>query len=388
MSAARRAPAKSAAKKKADPGTVCRELVAAAQAGELPRTLLMLGPARGEEEPWFAEQILAAARRWARENQQFDLLEVDGGSPDFELATLDSFLGAPGLFGGERVLLFARAGKALKKNKRLAKTLADAAKTADGPVLMLIEAPGANMTSVVKPLSAVDGVRVERFRKLYADPPPWRPHDLDASEAAQFVLAEARQRKLRLGSGAAGALVQLTGGRPADLVQGLDHFSLLGMDQVDEEQVREVAAHSAEGSAFDFADALLDGDGRRAYRCLGQLRRRGLRAWDGKRIAPRDAFSMILSVASKQRLQTAAVRAGVDSGLEFAAACKAAGVAAGGPPAQRMQTRLRSCDGAHLSNVLDALREADCHVKRDGWGDPVRALEYLALRCHRTARRA
>ncbi|MAW59936.1 MAG: hypothetical protein CMJ94_03755 [Planctomycetes bacterium] len=386
MSAARRAPAKKA--KKADPGTVCRELVAAAEAGKLPRTVLLLGPARGEEEPWFAEQILDAARRWARQHEEFDLLEVDGGSPDFEMGVVDSFLSAPGLFGGERVLLFARAGKAMKKHKRLANTLAAAAKASDGPVLMLIEAPGASMTTVVKPLAAVDGVRTERFRKLYSDPPPWRPHDLDASEAAQFAQAEARARKLKLGPGAAGALVQLTGGRPAELVQSLEHFLLLGDDRIDEQQVREVAAHSAEGSAFDFADALLDGDGRRAYRCLGQMRRRGLRTWDGKRIAPRDAFSMMVSVAAKQRLQTAAVRAGLDQGQDFASACKAAGVAAGGPPAKRMESRLRHCDSVHLRTILDALHEAERNIKREGWGDPVHALEYLALRCHRTPQRA
>ena len=120
MSAARRAPAKKA--KKADPGTVCRELVAAAEAGKLPRTVLLLGPARGEEEPWFAEQILAAARRWARQHEEFDLLEVDGGSPDFEMGVVDSFLSAPGLFGGERVLLFARAGKAMNAARKICPT--------------------------------------------------------------------------------------------------------------------------------------------------------------------------------------------------------------------------------------------------------------------------
>jgi DNA polymerase III delta subunit len=387
MSAARRAPAKKSAKKKADPGTVCRELVAAAQRGELPRGLLLLGPTRGEDEPWFGEQVISAARHWAREQDDLDLLDVDGGSPDFDPSVLDSFLAAPGLFGGARVLFFSRAAKPLKRWKRLAQTLADAAAAPDGPVLMVVEAPGSGMTAVVKPLSGVESVRVERFRRLYADPPPWRPHDFDASEAAQFVQAEGATRGLRFGPGAAGALVQLTGGRPADLVQGVEHFALLGLERVDEEQVREVAAASAEGSAFDFADALLDGDGRRAYRCLSALRRRGLRAWDGKRIAPRDAFSMMVSVAAKQRLQTAAVRQAMDQGVEFAAACKAAGVAAGGPPAQRMQNRLKTCDGIHLATVLKALHEAELNVKRAGWGDPVRALEALALRCHRVPSR-
>lgn len=388
MSAATRRKGKAASKKRSDPGTVCRTLCAAAADGGLERLVLLLGPTRGEEEPWFGERVLGAARAWARTREDLDLLEVDGGSPDFDAAGVESFLQAPGLFGGERVLLFARAGKALKKSKSLVQTLAAAAQAPDGPRLIVVEAPGAGMTATVKPLTSVDGARVERFRKLYADPPPWKPHDLDASEAAQFLAAEARTRGLRFARGAAGALVQLAGGKPGDLLQSLEHFELLGVETIDEEQVRDVAAHSAEGSAFDFADALLDGDGRRAYRTLAALRRRGLRTWDGKRIAPRDAFSMLVAVASKQRLQTAAVRGGLDQGLDFAAACKQAGVAAGGPPAQRMQSRLRQCDADHLDRVLTALLEAERHVKREGWGDAVRVLELLALRCHRTARRA
>lgn len=386
MSAARRSAGKSKAKK-ADPGTVCRQLIAAAAQGELPRALLLMGPVRGEEEPWFAEQVLAAARRYVRDRPDLDVLEIDGGSPDFDIATIEGFLGARGLFGGERALLFARAGKALKKHKKLASLLAAAIEADDGPILSVIEAPGASMTSAVKPLTAIKTVQTERFRKLYADPPPWRPHDLDASEAAQFIAAEAKVRGLRLGPGAAGALVQISGGRPAELVQAVEHFALLDESTVSEAQVREVAAHSAEGSAFEFADALLEGDGRRAFRSLSQLRRRGLRSWDGKRIAPRDAFSMMLAVASKQRLQTAAVKAGLDAGMEQAAAFKAAGVAAGGPPAKRMEARLQRADQSHLDCVLEALLEAEQNVKRAGWQDPVRALEYLAMRCHRTAAR-
>jgi hypothetical protein len=385
MSAAR--PAKPR-KKAADPGTTCRELCSLAAEGKLPKLLLLLPPTRGEEEPWFATQVLNAARKWSRQLEGLDLLECDGGSPDFNVAGLEAFLGAPGLFGGERVLFFSRATKALKKTPRLAKALIASAKSTDGPRLMVVEANGSAANPACKEIVASKAGRAERFRKLYADPPPWRPHDLDASEAAQFISKEAAARGLRFQPGAAGALVQIAGGRPMELVQSLEHFELLGLKKVGEEQVREIAAHSAEGSAFEFAESVLLGDGRRAYRSLQQLRSRGLRTWDGKRLAARDAFSMILAVLSKQRMQTAGVRAQLNQGADFAAACKTSGVAAAGPIAQRMKTRLQVCDSEHLDQVLQAIFAADGHVKIQGWSNSLHALEYLALQCHRSPRRA
>ena len=74
--------------------------------------------------------------------------------------------------------------------------------------------------------------------------------------------------------------------------------------------------------------------------------------------------------ASTTDLTAHGLRAALDQGIEFAAACKAAGVAAGDPPAQRMQTRLRHCDSVHLATVLTALHEAR--------GDVERALSTLA----------
>jgi len=381
VSAVRKKPVRK--KKAPDPATVCRELCELAEMGKLPQQVVLLSPIRGEEEVWFPEQILNAARDWARQNDQLDLMECDGGSPDFSAEGLEAFLAAPGLFGGDRVLIFSRAAKAIKKTPRLASAIAQAS----GMTLILVEACGAKTSPALKALTSADGVRVERFRKLYSDPPPWRPHDLDASEAAQFLIAQGRSRGIRFDSGAAGLLVQIAGGRPMELAQSLDHFFLLGLTHISAEKVRETVAHSAEGSAFEFAEALLEGDGRKAFRCLQQLRGRGLRSWDGKRIAPRDAFSMMLAVLAKQRAQTAAIYAQLNQGVDFASACKAAGLPSAGPIGQRMQTRMQRVDQAHLDRILNGLAEAETNVKRDGWADSVHALEMLAFRCHSRTQR-
>ena len=371
-------------KKAPDPVTVFRELQEAAAAGKLPRLTLLLPPTRGEAEPWFAEQILCVAREHARAAEQLDFLDLDGGSPDFEPGSLDAFLAAGSLFGGGRVLLLNRAAKALTRWPRLATALLAAAKDPGGPEWMLVHVDtpaGAKAFGKLK--QEAGALRVERFRRLYADPPPWKP-DPDASEAARFVAGEAKLRGLRLERGAAGALVQVAGSRPSELTQALEHFELLGEEVITEDRVREVVARGAEGTAFDFAESVLTGDGAGALRVLASFRGRGLRTWDGRRLAPNEAFSLLLSILAKERRRTAQVVEALSGGAAFPDACKAAGVAAGGPPAQRMQKRIERCNEVQLRTVLSGIRRAERQIKIEGRRDTLHAMEELAFACHRS----
>ncbi len=384
----------SAAKKpQTDPGSICRELCGLAEKGKLPKLLVLAPPDRGEEEPWFAERVLATARGVGRSREDLDLLDLDAAGDALPVAELDGFLQAASLFGsGGRALLLARAGSALQKYPRLADSLAQAALDPGGPEWMIVQLSGKSAATAIKTLRAKLGktegaLRVERFRRLYGDPPPWRPHDLDASEAAQFVSGEARARKLRLRPGAAGALVGIAGARPSDLVQALDHFELLDGDSIDEETVREVVAHSAEGSAFEVAGAVLAGDGAAALALLGKIRARGLHSWSGKRLGPQESFSLLLSTLAGERRRTEGVRRGLDAGLDLPAALKSAGVAAAGPVAKRMEARLRQCDAGQLRKVLGGIRRAERRIKIESQKDAVQALEELAFHAHRTRRR-
>jgi len=374
-----------------DPGTVCRELCELAGSGRLPRFLVLKSPPRGESEPWFAEQVLEAARAFGRTQPGLDVLEVDGGSPDFEPGHLDGFLGAASLFGNGRALVFGRAAKPLQRWPRLAQSLVAAAADPAGPAWLIVQAEGLAKTAKAaldKALkSLAGGARSESFRRLYADPPPWKP-DPDQSEAALFVAAEGRVRGLRMERGAAGLLVSLTGGRPSELVQALEHFALLGKPHVDEDDVRATVAHGAEGNAFEFAEAVLVGDAATALRVLGRLRARGLHSWDGRRIAARDAYSLIVSVLAGERRKTAVVHAALARGAELAAGLREAGVAAGGPPARRMEERLRVCGTEQLDRVRAGLRQVEREVKSGRWPGTLGALEWLALHAHRSRRRA
>ncbi|HJM40564.1 MAG TPA: hypothetical protein QGG59_10695 [Planctomycetota bacterium] len=376
-------------KRKPDPGSVCHELCELAARGKLPKLLLLAPPPRGEEESWFAEKILGKARERARATDGIDFLDLDGGVSDFEPGPVEAFLGSTSLFGGgQRALVFGRATRAFTRWKKLSKQILDAAKDPSGPDWMVLQLDGAAGSKLATAMSKDVGeeFRLERFRRLYGDPPPWRPNDLDASEAAQFVASQAKLLGIRLLPGASGTLVQIAGARPAELCQALEHFALLDSDSISEEQVRETVAHSAEGSAFEFAEAVLTGNGASAFAILSRLRSRGLRSWDGKRIASQDAFSMLLSVLAGERRRTAAALAAMEEGMSFPEACKEAGLPATGPIAKRMERRIRSTSSSRLTEVLHSIRAAECHVKREGRRDNLKSLEQLAFHNHRSRR--
>jgi hypothetical protein len=376
--------AAAARKKRApDPGTTCREWCARAAAGELPKLLLILPPTNGEDEAWFGDQILAAARAYGRTISELDMLDLDCASPDFTPDMVDSFLASPSLFASRQALILGRASKALNRWPRLAEALLDCAASDGGPEWIVMQV-GSGTSKGAKKVAATrrKGVEKVRFRGLYADPPPWRP-DPDASEAAIFVAAEAAQRKLKLHRGTAGLLVQLAGARPNDLVQALEHFVLLGMSSVGEDQVRQVVARSAEGTAFDFADAILSGNSGEALKLIRSLDAIGMRTWDGKRLAAREAFGMIVSTVIRERAKTAVVRQAVDQGGSIEDGLKAAGARPSMPVVRRMEQRLAACNPAFLALVLECLVEAETNVKMAGWRNSSRALEYLAFRIFR-----
>ncbi len=367
-------------KRAPDPGTLCRQWVARAQVGDIPRLLCLLPPSQGEEEIWFGEQILAAARHFARSIEGLDFLDLDAASPDFQPGLLDSFLNTKSLFASRQALVLGRASKALQKWPRLADSLLDAATAEDGPEWMVVQVgSGASKGAKAFASTRKKGIEKLRFRGLYGDPPPWKPEP-DASEAAQFVTAEARQRKLRLQNGVAGLLVTLAGSRPGDLVQAVEHFQMLGLTEISEDDVRRVTAHSAEGSAFDFADAVLAGDTAQLLRLLQRLSAHGMRSWDGRRIAARDAFSIILAAMNREHRKTSQVLAAVRHGSTLEKALEAAGVRPSMPVVRRMQTRLQVADEAHLQRVLAAMVEAEENLKMVGWRDSLAALEFLAFR--------
>ena len=375
----------STSRRKGRPGPIdeYQELLPLMREGALPKLLLFLTPSFGEEETWFSDHLIRAAREWAAQQDDLDLMDVDGHSPDFSPEAMDGFLASQSLFAGRQALIFSRASMALKKHKRLTKALLQAAENDGGPEWILIHAEGKTAQVVAKELAASKLAKVVRFRKLYVDPPPRNPAAIDQSEAAKFAIAQGREMGLRLQNGAAGLLVEMSGGRPSDLLQSLQHFQLLNQQLISVEDVREVTAHSAEGSARDYADALLTGDSARALQLLSKVRARGLHSWDGRRISPRDSFTMMVSTAIRERRQTEVIRLAVDAGATVEDALKASGTKPSMPVTKRMERRLSACSISQLNAVLHGLRQAEHRLKTGAWRDSLRVLEQLAFECYR-----
>jgi len=365
--------------KQLDPGTEYRQWCGLARDGELPRLLLILPP-KGDEEVWFGEQVASAAREYLATQDGIDILDIDGGSADFDAGSVDSFLNSQSLFATRQALIFSRAAKAITKYPRLAERLLEVASSGEGPEFMVVHT-GASTSKGVKALSAtrIKAATKLRFRQLYSDPPPWRPEP-DASEAAQFVTAEARLQKITMRRGASGSLVALAGSRPADLLQAINHFSLLGLTSVGEQDVRDVASHSAEGSAFDFADSVLSGDSVSALRLLTKISRQGLRAWGGKRVSIRDAFALLMSAVNSEVTKTAAIIEFMTHTPDLEQAIKASGSRPSKPVISKMQKRLAVCDTSHINKTNAAILQAEKNLKVEGWRDTTHVLEMFVFR--------
>jgi hypothetical protein len=77
------------------------------------------------------------------------------------------------------------------------------------------------------------------------------------------------------------------------------------------------------------------------------------------------------------------VREALDAGQDREAALAAIGGGAGAR--QRLEKRLARCDRARLLHLQQQLLQAERRVKREGWREPLQALELLALSAFRPA---
>jgi hypothetical protein len=362
-----------------DPVLEYRKWAEKAYKGELPKLLVILSPS-SEEEPWFGEQICKIARQYLISQNGMDFLDLDGNSPDFDINTLDGFLNSPSLFATSQALIFSRASKVLNRYPRLADRLIELSESNDGPSPIIVHC-GSSSGAGVKILSGTrkKAVNKARFRKLYSDPPPWKP-DPDSSEAARFVASEAALMNLKLHRGTPGLLVSLAGSSPSDLVQALKHFEMMGLKDITEEKVREIASHSAEGSAFDFADAIFVGDSPKALSILKKMSRHGVRTWGGKSISIRDAFPIVVSSLTNELLKMRKVLDYLSTNpRDLSGAIESTGGRANKPVLAKIQKRLAVCDTAYLNLVSQSIMSSEKRLKIEGWRDPVKILELFII---------
>ena len=306
----------SAARKVAEPAPPAR-------LAELERALLGNAPlARGYvvrgEERWFREAAIALLTE-AATRRGLEVSRHDTADPDFEPGQLLGDLAAPPMFAPARLVLVRGAG-ALLKSEAGKSPFSSAATaflgSASVPGALVVEAESVRVDSVLAKAVLAAGGEVLSMRKLYDSPPPWeRDPDLRRTELAQWLLAQARERSLKLAPDEAAYVVAATGNDLGALEAALDDLARRGT-----KGVRASVAWTGGASPFRLAEDILRGDAAAGLAGIEALFRSGMQEKDGARETKPEALLAVLlgSLRAKLRPTLAAARAaGRDTPFEF-----------------------------------------------------------------------
>lgn len=305
----------------------------AALEAALARAPLARGYALRGEERYFRERALASLRGKAEDlGYEVCLHEVERESEggDFHLARLVDDLSGGGLFAARRLVLVRNPGELLKKvegeESVLTRTaLAFLASGEDAGTLVLADAALRADHVLVKTILAGGGL-APSFRKLWDNPPPWRPDPLQ-TELVQWTLRRAGELGLRLTGQQALYVSAATGNDLAALDGELETLRASGG-----RDLRGSVSWTAGGTPWNVADQVLNGDLPRALSGIEALFRGGFQEKGGKRLLDPSALAAML-VSALQR--------GALASLDLARPGEHAR-AAGGSPAQRAAAEERA----------------------------------------------
>ena len=297
----------SAARKAAEPAPPAR-------LAELERTLAGNAPlARGYvvrgEERWFREAAIASIAE-AASRGGLEIARHDTADPDFDLGRLVGDLGAPPMFAPARLVLVRGAGALLKSEEKKSPFASAATAflgSASVPGTLLVEAESLRIDSVLAKAVLATGGAVLSMRKLYDSPPPWeRDPDPRRTELAQWLLARARERSLKLSPDEAAYVIAATGNDLGALDAALDELARRGA-----KGVRASVAWTGGASPFRLAEDLLRGDAAAGLAGIEALFRSGMQERDGARETKPEALVAVLlgSLRAKLRPTLAAARA-------------------------------------------------------------------------------
>ena len=134
------------------------------------------------------------------------------------------------------------------------------------------------------------------FRELYAEPFDRSRSPLEA-ELVRWLVQRARRQRVMLTPEAAFLVVSTVGKDPAELVAELGRLAqrLPQGRPIAAEDLRGALTVSFESTPFEFADALLAFDRRRAMRSLEAMFDRGIRGRDGKGMEAGGMFPFVTS---------------------------------------------------------------------------------------------
>jgi len=374
-----------ATKKKArdpHPDESLADLRAALERGLPPLVIL-----RGEER-WYRDQGVRSVLE-AATAEGHEICRHDVADPEFSLSTLMDDLTGGALFASGRAVHIENADALLKKGARryspalLEALLARLRGESQGTVVLGADKLRADH-AVCKLAKEIGGLLVT-CRRLWETPPPWDP-DPRKAELVQWLVARARERKIKLSPDEAAYVVAATGN---DLAGLLDRLEVLADG---EGRVVERVAWESGGTPWDLAEHMVDGVADRAVAGLEALFRSGFSGRDGRRTADAAALGNVLSSALTARLREAATGAeALAAGASPSAAAVLAGVG-GGPRSQAtFQARLGLRSPAEwralLEQAVDVERRARSGVRVDASDFALLALRWAKRGSPRGTRR-
>jgi DNA polymerase III delta subunit len=237
---------------------------------------------RGEEGHFRELALRALCEAAARAG--LELARHDAGDPDFRAGDLCNDLSSASMFAPARCVVVRRAQRLLQQEEgqQAGSAAAEAAiaflRRKSEPGVLLLEAPGLRVDSLLAKALREAGGGVLSLRKLYASPPPWeRGGDLRRTELVQWLLSRARARGIDLRPDDAVFIAAATGNELAALEAQLERVQHRGGASL-----REVVPWTAGSSPFEIADWLVAGDLPRALSGLEALFRAGFQGKEGR----------------------------------------------------------------------------------------------------------
>lgn len=280
---------------------------------------------RGEER-YFRERAGESLRKKA-ESLGYEVclheVERESESSDFRLARLIDDLSGGGLFAARRLVVVRNPGELLKKVEGEDSALTRAAlaflkSSQDAGTLVLADASLRADHVLVKTILAAGGL-APSFRKLWENPPRWRPDPVQ-TELVQWTLRRAAELGLRLTGPQALYVSAATGNDLSALDDQLETLRASGG-----QDLRASVVWMAGGTPWNVADHVLGGDLPRALSGIETLFQGGFQEKSGKRLLDPSALAIML-VSALQR--------GASSCLELSRP-GASARAESGSPAQR-----------------------------------------------------
>lgn len=224
-----------------------------------------------------------SARGLGGEGERADDEVEESDEPTAHCADLQPLAGG-GLFASRTFVVVRRGDRWLRRHA--AAVAAFLPRIAKGSVLVVETQKIDKRTRFAKQLDTVGAVF--DFRDLY-ETPFGRPDRPLEGELVQWVLTRARGLQVPLAPESALLLVAQVGKQPGDLLAELEQLrdqlgTAAGRKPLQPDDLRGKLTCSFESTPFEFAEAMLQNDRRRALRSLHAMFARGVKQRDGKRM--------------------------------------------------------------------------------------------------------